>query len=138
MGFFYSQKCTKKRLQICSLFLELVIRLERTTCALRMRCTTDCATQATVRLIYYNKFQEDFQGFIIILSVGFVIYALINAYLTEFSEHVFHCFTKFAMLRKRKFRVGKQYIFCLFLCCIKDFRVADNVCKLKFRQTMLS
>ena len=91
MGFFISKHAKKKTAESAVFFImELVIRLERTTCALRMRCTTDCATQATVRLIYYNKFQEDFQGFIIILSVGCVIYALINAYLTEFSEHVVH------------------------------------------------
>ena len=37
------------------LLLELVIRLELTTCWLRISCTTDCATPASRQRKYYNE-----------------------------------------------------------------------------------
>ena len=40
----------KKRLQTRPLFLELVTGLEPATCSLRMSCTTNCATQAYIKL----------------------------------------------------------------------------------------
>ena len=45
---FGRKKKKKKRSKLYPAPLELVIRLERTTCSLRMSCTTDCATQAFI------------------------------------------------------------------------------------------
>ncbi len=54
--------CIEKRVPERNAFLELVIRLERTTCALRMRCTTDCATQAIINIKNYTILKIFCQG----------------------------------------------------------------------------